>query len=761
MNGPGPYRLLCLFSVLSASSAVSASASAGDWAAWRGPEQTGATREKAVVTSWSAGGDARTTQGQNLLWHVPIGGRTTPIVHDDRVFLITPVGQGVGLRERVICLDAGTGKTLWENAFNVFHTDIVENRLGWTAVAVDPQTGNVYAHATGGELFCFERDGRLVWKHSLTEEFGRISGYGGRLYTPVVDEDRVILGFICSSWGDQAKTAHRFTAFDKHTGAVVWSAAPGEPPTDTTYATPTAAVIGGKRLLIAPCVDGWVYGLLARTGETAWKYRLSARPLNTTPVVDGNYVYVTHSEENYDTTVMGRVACIDGAGTGDISQSGEVWRQDGVEAGYASPAIANGRLYVVDNSANFFCFDAKTGQPLWDFKLGRIGRGSPVVTADGVIYVGEHNGTFYILKDAGDRCEVLDREEFPPVDGAITEIQGSPAVANGRVYFQTRYGTYCLGRAGANVEQTPARPAVAEADAPGQGGVLMVPTEVTLAQGESTSFELWAFTSNGRPAGTLSVGDAQWSLAGVGGRLDGNRFTPAADAAFSAGQVKARLADGREAAARLRICPKPPFSEDFERYPLDATPPGWLGVVGKTKVIERDGNQVLAHLSERPHPGFMRVRTYMTPPIAGGYTIEADVLGGVKKTVATEYRPDVGLVNSRYELLLMGDDPTNLRLRLVTWAPVPRLQHDVQFGWEPNVWYRMKFQVKLEGGKGLLRGKVWPRDQIEPAVWTLEAEDPYPNTEGSPALYGYANGTTARSKGPEILWDNVKVMPND
>ena len=52
---------------------------ANDWPAWRGPEQTGQTREKAVVTSWSEG-------GENLLWKLDIGGRSTPIVMDGRVY---------------------------------------------------------------------------------------------------------------------------------------------------------------------------------------------------------------------------------------------------------------------------------------------------------------------------------------------------------------------------------------------------------------------------------------------------------------------------------------------------------------------------------------------------------------------------------------------------------------------------------------------------------------------------------------------------
>ncbi|MCH7721026.1 MAG: hypothetical protein IH988_08565 [Planctomycetes bacterium] len=78
---------------------------ANDWPNWRGPEQTGMSRERAPITSWSESGD-------NLLWRVPVGGRTTPVVMAGRLYAITPTGEGECLREQVICLDADTGKPI-------------------------------------------------------------------------------------------------------------------------------------------------------------------------------------------------------------------------------------------------------------------------------------------------------------------------------------------------------------------------------------------------------------------------------------------------------------------------------------------------------------------------------------------------------------------------------------------------------------------------------------------------------------------------
>ncbi len=720
---------------------------AAEWPSWRGPDQTGAGLEESVVTSWDPG-------GENLLWKLEEGGRTTPIVMGGRLFAIMPVGEGPASAERVVAVDAVTGQKVWERRFNVFHTDIVENRVGWTALVGDPETGQIYAHATGGELFCFDRDGEQIWKVSMTEALGRISGYGGRLHTPILDEDRVIVSFLNSNWGNHARPLHRYVAFDKRTGEIAWWSAPGGAPLDTTYSTPVVAVIGGKRMLVAPAADGNVYGMLARNGQKVWTFRLSKRGLNSSVVVDGDRVFVSHSEENLETSKMGSIVCIDGSKQGDITESGLLWRRDGYTFGYASPALANGRLYAVDNSANLYSIDPQNGKIHWEYSIGRVGKGSPVVTRDGVIYVGAQNGAFHILKDEGDRCVSLDREVFQRADGAVDEIFGSPAVVDGRVYFMTRYAVFCLGKPGQKAKSRPSgrgprETAVAE---PSSKEILQVlPAEVTLHPGEQIKLKALKFDSVGSVPSSTS---AEWSVKGAQGTVgsDGT-FTASGDQAFSAGLVTAKTGGGLSAGARVRITPNLPVHEDFESMATGTVPPGWVGVAAKTQVVDQDG-MVLKKLASkaRPSPPFMRLRAYATPPIAGGYTVQADLLG---KLARKRFKPDMGLINSRYRFIMMG---MRKKLRIETWSPLPRLRQDVSFPWEPESWYRAKFSVELEGDQARVRAKVWPRSEAEPEAWSIEVVDPHPNREGSAGIYGYSVGTTSKSDGPEILFDNFKVM---
>jgi outer membrane protein assembly factor BamB len=724
---------------------------AADWASWRGPEQAGMVWEKAVVTSWSP-------QGENVLWKIPLEGRSTPILMKGRFYVIVPAGDvsnKASLQERVICLDADTGKTIWEYRFNVFDSDVVQQRVGWTSVVGDPETGNIYAHGTGGELFCFDRDGKVLWKWSMTEQFGRASGYGGRLMTPIIDENRLIISFMSSSWGDQAGPKHRYLALDKKTGEVLWWSAPGDKPYDTTYAIPVVAVIGDKRMLIAPNGDGNVYGLMARTGEKLWTFKVSVRGLNASPVVDGNYAYITNGEENIDSTEMGRVICIDASKTGDITGSGEVWRAESIKAGFASPALANGRLYVVDNSADLYAFDAKTGKQYWKHNLGRVGKGSPTVTADGVIYVGEQNGVFHIIKDEGDKAVSLDREEFEGPDNTIDEIYGSPAFADGRVYFMTRYNTYCLAKKDARLEKHSAPKMRVTAIPGGKLAVVhAIPGEITLSPGQTMQFRTMTFDSMGQVIDGSSE-KPTWSMAGVKGTIDeSGEFTAAKDNVFSGGMVTAKIGE-LTGTARVRISPTLPFAVNFDDMKVDVVPPGWVGAAAKTKIVERDGSKVFQKLAENPSAPFMRIRSYMTPPIEGGYTMVADLLGTPK---GERFKPEMGLINTRYFLMLMGGEQT---LRVESWSPMPRYREEVPFVWKTDVWYRMKCRVDVSEKDARIRGKVWPRDEKEPEAWTVDVVDPFPNREGSPGLYAYSPGTTAKSKGPEVFFDNLQVMKND
>src|SRR5262245_59854758 len=115
----------------------SGSAPAADWSFWRGPEQTGVSRERDLPEKWSL------ASKENVIFAANYGSITTPIVQDGQVYLLGKSGKGPTQQETVMAFDADTGKLLWEHKLNVWHSDIVEDSLGLTHVAADPETGYV------------------------------------------------------------------------------------------------------------------------------------------------------------------------------------------------------------------------------------------------------------------------------------------------------------------------------------------------------------------------------------------------------------------------------------------------------------------------------------------------------------------------------------------------------------------------------------------------------------------------------------------
>jgi outer membrane protein assembly factor BamB len=733
------------------SAICSLSASASDWPNWRGPQQTGFSPDTGLPAKIEA----------NILWKKAYGSRSTPLVLGDRLYLLNydadknKDGSDVHetIMERVLCLDANTGKKIWQHTFPVFHTDIVTSRLGWTNLAADPATGYIYAHGTQGLFMCLDgkkEKATVVWQHAMGEEFGRISGYGGRVTSPIVEGELVVLGMCNSNWGDQTKPANRFVAFDKRTGVVVWwseaAAFKG-----TYYSNPVAATIAGQRQIICGGSDGTVFGLKATTGELLWSYKVSVASINSSPVVDGNFVYIGHGEENPDNNIQGRVACID-ASVVEKGQPKLVWQKDGIKARYASPILHEGRLYMPDTGGALFCLDAKTGDQLWKFNYGSSEiRGSPVM-GDGKIYVGESGSNFHILQPGPKRCKILDSVFYPGKNGVNVELNGTPAIANGRVYFTTADDIYCLGaKTGVSVKLPPS-----DTSAVKVGKIThlqVVPAEVALHTGGSTTFQARGFDANGNfvkeveakwslPAPPLPPGAKAGPPALKGEMTSDGKLT--VDAKMPSQQsIVVATYEGITGRARVRVAPQIPYANDFEKIPDGVAPAGWVNTQGKYLVKTVEGNKVLAKVNNKFSPLVSRGQAYITLPTSRDYTIQCDVQG----TKVANDMPEVGIGANRYTLILAGNVQ---KLRLMSWDALPRIDKTIDYKFQPNTWYTLKLTTEIENGKGIIRGKAWPKGEKEPAKWTLEVTDSRPITEGSATLYGYVTGNFNDQPGTEI-----------
>ena len=695
----------------------------GDWPEMRGPARDGLSRETGLIETWAV-------NGENFLWRVPYGGRSAPIVMGNRVYVQNPSGRGTNLQERVMALDADTGKVVWEHKFNLFQSDVPPHRIGWASPAADPDTGNIYALSGGAQVIALSRDGKLLWERSFGEEFAAFTTHGGRTMSPLVDGDLVIVSAAVSNWGTSGARAHRFIALDKRTGDVVYVANPGGRPYDTAYAAPLIATINGQRLLIAGLGDGAVHAIKPQTGEKVWSFPAAKRAINTGVLVKDNIVFVSHGDENLTGNDLGLLAAIDGAQTGDLTMT--KWAVQGIELGYSSPVLDGTRLYQIDNSSRLKAFDIADGRELWSQALGTAQKAPPVM-ADGKIYVGTDGGSFYIVRPGAERAEILSEIELPNStnsccgsEGTPEQILGGAAISRGRIFFVSSDAVYAIGsRQPRPVTGT----AVDETAQTGQGApahLQVSPTELVLTPGQTVRLRARLFDDKGRFLREETA--AAWAIEGLKGTVANGAFTVAPDPTEQAGLIKATVG-GLTGQARARIVRPLPWRETFDGYADGATPPGWVNAAGAAAVTVTtiNGEKVLQKAPLETI--FKRARVFIGPANWSNYTFEADVRAAERR----RQMGDVGITAQRYSLVLYG---TSQRLKIEPWEPETARTAAVPFAWKANTWYRLKLRVEnLANGQVRARGKAWPAGEPEPAAWMIDKTDPIGNRQGAPGLF--------------------------
>lgn len=550
-------------------------AAESEWPYWVGPGFTGITAETNLPEQW----DPQGGEGSNVRWKVPVGSRSTPTIMKGRLYLIQNSHEDDIKKagEQIVCLDAETGETLWTYGFNVYLSDVPIERVGWSSVVCDPETGNVYALGVCGYFCCLNgATGELVWDRSMHEEFGFLSTYGGRTNYPVIHENNVIVSAVVIGWGDYAKPCHRFIAMDKTNGQTVWFEGTRLFPFDTTYSAPVLGVIGGELQMVFGSGDGGVHSFQPRTGKLLWSYYLSAHGINTTPLIHGDRVYIGHSEENLDTTEMGAVVCIDATKRGDITKDGTVWKKTELFCGRSSPLIVDGRLYIVDDRAKLHCLNADTGERIGqEVRLGTMQRAN-LLYGDGKLYAHEANGRGYVLKATPEGAEIIHRIRFPNGE----ECHGSPITYKGRIYVPTSGAMYCVAKPDASAE-SPQAPNSLAAEPPRDADqkvahVQLVPVESLFRPGTRQAFHVRLYNAKGQWLRNASPDEVEFGVKGPGEIDSTGRYTVKAEEnGHAAVIVQAKLKNQDvEGKARIRVVPDLNWAFNFDDGKIPET---WVG----------------------------------------------------------------------------------------------------------------------------------------------------------------------------------------
>ncbi|MFM8379159.1 MAG: PQQ-binding-like beta-propeller repeat protein, partial [Planctomycetia bacterium] len=377
-------------------------------------------------------------------------------------------------------------------------------------------------------------------------------------------------------------------------------------------------------------------------------------------------------------------------------------------------------------------------------------RGSPLV-ADGKLYVCSTSG-WHVLEPTADGVKFVNRMRLDEDD----EVTASPVAADGLLYLTTSARLYCLGTQATPARSGPtaSRPETVSASTKGPAGepawAQVVPAEAQIAAGATLPLKVRLFDAAGRFV-KESPAEFSTTVGTVAG--DGIYTAPAGEHAAAIVTAKVGPLEGK---ARIRSMPPLPWAFDFESIPLAADPKTgvvkgepplpWIGMRYRHVVREVDGSKVLVKITTIPKG--TRSQGWIGPIGLHDYSIRADFRAqetGVEKpgdpAVATASdsdadaftkrfgnpaalekarMPDMGLIAQRYTLDLMG---AAQQLQLRSWPPqvATYFSKTIPFSWEAGRWYTMRFEARTTGPAAVLRGKVWPRGEPEPAAWTIEA----------------------------------------
>jgi outer membrane protein assembly factor BamB len=167
---------------------------------------------------------------------------------------------------------------------------------------------------------------------------------------------------------------------------------------------------------------------------------VSPSNIKSVPVFHGNRVYVTVGGDLWWGKNEAWLKCIDATLTGDVTTSALVWSYALERHCMSTPAIADGLVFVGDSGRRIHCVDAATGRPCWTHDVKGEVWASPLV-ADGRVYFATRSGEFLVFA-ANREKRLLSEVRLP--EG----ISASPVAANGVLYVCTMSRLYALQRDG-------------------------------------------------------------------------------------------------------------------------------------------------------------------------------------------------------------------------------------------------------------------------------------------------------------------------
>jgi outer membrane protein assembly factor BamB len=399
---------------------------AGDnWPQFRGPEGTGHSDARDLPLNWS--------ETNNVVWKTPIHDRgwSSPVIYGDQIWLTTAAQDGRKLF--AVCVDRETGRVVQDmKLFEVAKPQYAHPFNTYASPTPVIEDGRVYITFGSPGTACIDtKSFKVLWERRDIE----CNHFRGAGSSPIIFRNLLIMHFDGSD--------HQFVvALDKQTGKTVWMTkrsidfkdvdANGKIAADgdfrKAFATPHVAMIDGRWELISLGAKA-AYSYDPLTGKELWRVEeREQHSASTRPVIGNGMIFFP---TGFST---GQLFAVRTGGNGLITDTHVVWKLKRAVSNKPSILLIDGLIYMIDDKGIASCVEAKTGELVWQKRIGGEYSASPVY-ADGKIWLFSEDGKTAVIRP-GRTFEALAENQLD--DGFLA----SPAVADKAFYLRTRTHLY-------------------------------------------------------------------------------------------------------------------------------------------------------------------------------------------------------------------------------------------------------------------------------------------------------------------------------
>ena len=395
--------------------------SAANWPMWRGANGDGTCEESGLPEKWSA--------TENVVWKValPERGNSTPVVWGDKVF-VTQAIEKEGKR-LLLCFDKKTGQKRWESGTTYKEPELTHGTNPYCSASPATDGERVVVFFASAGVFCFDMNGKEVWKRT---DLGRQHHIWGNGTSPVIAGDRVFLNF-----GPGENTV--LYCFDKKTGKTLWQ---HKEPGGASGEGSNKKWLGSWADPILRTTDSRYELLMAYPGRACAFDPMNGKELWT---CDGLTPLVYNSPLFADGMMIamcgygGAAMAVKAGGNGNVTRQNRVWLLPKVAQRIGSGVVYEGHHYILTDGGIVECRDLKTGEMIYNERLKGNNWSSLVLSADGKCYAANQIGDCFVFK-ASPKFELL------ATNSMGEKIIGSIAVSNGQLFIRGYQNLFCIGK---------------------------------------------------------------------------------------------------------------------------------------------------------------------------------------------------------------------------------------------------------------------------------------------------------------------------